>query len=257
MTILKELLEQAAVYDVQLPEANVGEYSATSIGIAGRIDHTALKPETTPAQIELLCKEAVQYGFAAVCVNPIAVPLAARRLETCQQIAVCTVIGFPLGACPTATKKAEAQWCLKEGATELDMVIPIGWLKGRKNQYVLDDIRSIVDAAHTHNALVKVILEMAYLTRREKIVACLLSQAAGADFVKTSTGFGPSGATVEDVALMNAVVGGPGRLGVKAAGGIRSLEDAQAMLKAGATRLGASAGVKIIQQALKAEAPCQ
>lgn len=254
--ILKELLEQAAVYDVQQPPANVGEYPTTGSGIASWIDHTALKPETTPAQIELLCKEAVLYGFASVCVNPIAVPLAVRRLETCQ-IPVCSVIGFPLGACPTATKLAEAQWCLKEGARELDMVIPIGWLKGGKNQYVLDDIRAIVDAAHASRALVKVILEMAFLTRREKMLACLLSQAAGADFVKTSTGFGPSGATVEDVALMNAVVGGPGRLGVKAAGGIRSLEDAQAMLKAGATRLGASAGVKIIQQALKAQAPCQ
>jgi deoxyribose-phosphate aldolase len=254
--LLKELLEQAAVYDVQLPAANVGNYPTTGSGIAAWIDHTALKPETTPEQIELLCKEAKQFGFASVCVNPIAVPLAVRRLEN-SPIPVCSVIGFPLGACPTAVKLAEAQWCLKEGAGELDMVIPIGWLKGGKNQTVLDDIQAIVDAAHARRALVKVILEMAFLTRREKIIACLMCQAAGADFVKTSTGFGPSGASVEDVALMNAVVGGPGRLGVKAAGGIRSLEDAQAMLKAGATRLGASSGVKIIQQALKAEAPCQ
>jgi deoxyribose-phosphate aldolase len=255
-SLLKDLLEQAAAFDVQLPTGNVAPYPTTASEMAPCIDHTALKPETTPSQIELLCKEAVQYGFASVCVNPIAVPLAVRRLQTCQ-LPVCTVIGFPLGAAPTAVKVAEAAWCLKEGARELDMVIPVGWLKGCKNQYVLDDIRAVVAATQATSALVKVILEMALLTRREKIVACLLSQAAGANFVKTSTGFGPSGASVEDVALMNAVVGGPGRMGVKAAGGIRSLEDARAMLKAGATRLGTSAGVKIMQQALKAEAPCQ
>jgi deoxyribose-phosphate aldolase len=146
---------------------------------------------------------------------------------------------------------------LAEGAHELDMVIPVGWLKSCKYDYVLQDIQSVVTAGHARQATVKVILEMALLTRREKITACLLCQQAGADFVKTSTGFGPSGATIEDVALMSALVGGPQRLGVKAAGGIRSLEDATAMLKAGATRLGTSAGIKIIQQALKADAQCQ
>jgi deoxyribose-phosphate aldolase len=253
---LKELLELAASYDIQLPALQVGEVPGGA-DLAGVIDHTLLKADATQSQIETLCKEARQYGFASVCVNPIAVPISAHRLAG-TPVKVCTVIGFPLGAVPTRFKVAEAQWCLAEGARELDMVIPVGWLKSSKYEYVLEDIQGVVAAARqVAGALVKVILEMALLTRREKIIGCLLTRQAGAEFVKTSTGFGPSGATVEDVTLMSAVVGGPGGLGVKAAGGIRTLEDATAMLKAGATRLGASAGVKIMQQALKADAPCQ
>jgi deoxyribose-phosphate aldolase len=242
---LKQILELAAQYDVQPPALQVG---AVPLGadLAVVIDHTLLKADATTAQIEVLCKEARQFGFASVCVNPIAVPSCARALAT-TRVKVCTVIGFPLGAVPTRFKVAEAKGCLDEGAQELDMVIPVGWLK----------IQGVVDAAHSKKAIVKVIIETALLTRREKIIACLLSRQAGAEFVKTSTGFGPAGATVADVALMSALVGGPGGLGVKAAGGIRTLEDANAMLKAGATRLGASAGLTIMQQALKASSPCQ
>jgi deoxyribose-phosphate aldolase len=252
---LNEVLTLAAAYDQDLPETQAGE-PLSGAAIAHVIDHTLLKADATTDQIETLCKEAIQFGFFSVCINPIAIPLAARLLIN-SPVKVCTVIGFPLGAVPTNLKVAEAQWCLAEGAHELDMVIPVGWLKSSKYEYVLEDIRNLVDTAHARQATVKVILEMALLTRREKIIACLLCQQAGADFVKTSTGFGPSGATIEDVTLMSAVVGGPQRLGVKAAGGIRTLEDATAMLKAGATRLGTSAGIKIIQQALKADAPCQ
>jgi deoxyribose-phosphate aldolase len=254
-TTLNELLTLAATYDHDLPEAHAGEI-LTGAAIANVIDHTLLKADATVSQIESLCKEAQQFGFFSVCINPIAIPMASRLLNG-SPVKVCTVIGFPLGAVPTPLKVAEAQWCLAEGAHELDMVIPVGWLKSCKYDYVLQDVQSVVTAGHARQATVKVILEMALLTRREKITACLLCQQAGADFVKTSTGFGPSGATIEDVALMSALVGGPQRLGVKAAGGIRSLEDATAMLKAGATRLGTSAGIKIIQQALKADAQCQ
>ena len=252
---LKQILELAAQYDVQPPALQVG---AVPLGadLAALIDHTLLKADATTAQIEVLCKEARQFGFASVCVNPIAVPSCASALAT-TRVKVCTVIGFPLGAVPTRFKVAEARECMDEGAQELDMVIPVGWLKSARYAYVLEDIQGVVDAAHSKKAIVKVIIETALLTRREKIIACLLSRQAGAEFVKTSTGFGPAGATVADVALMSAVVGGPVGLGVKAAGGIRTLEDANAMLKAGATRLGASAGVTIMQQALKASAPCQ
>jgi deoxyribose-phosphate aldolase len=252
---LPELLTLAATYDQHLPETQTGEIP-TGAAIASVIDHTLLKADATTSQIEALCKEAKQFGFFSVCINPIAIPLAADLLKD-STVKVCTVIGFPLGAVPTKSKAAEAKWCLSEGAHELDMVIPVGWLKSSKYDYVLHDIQQVVAAAHDHQAIVKVILEMALLTRREKIIACLLCQQAGADFVKTSTGFGPSGASVEDVTLMNAIVGGPQRLGVKAAGGIRTLEDATAMLKAGATRLGTSAGVKIFEQALKTDVPCQ
>ena len=252
---IKELLPLAATYDQKLPEVEPVEIP-TGAAIASVIDHTLLKADATTTQLEALCKEARQFGFFSVCINPIAVPLAVSMLKD-SPVKVCTVIGFPLGAVPTSMKVAEAQWCLAEGAQELDMVIPVGWLKSSKYDDVLKDIQAVVTQAHDHQAIVKVILEMALLTRREKIIACLLCQQAGADFVKTSTGFGPSGASVEDVALMSAVVGGPQRLGVKAAGGIRTLEDATAMLKAGATRLGTSAGINIIQQALKAGAPCQ
>lgn len=214
--------------------------------LARLIDHTLLKPDATEAQIRQLCHEARQYGFAAVCVNPFWVPLCAELLAGATPV-VCTVIGFPLGATFPGVKVFETQCSLAAGAREVDMVINIGALKSRRYDEVYRDILGVVQAAHATGALVKVIIETALLTDEEKVEACTLSQAAGADFVKTSTGFAAGGATVADVALMRRVVGP--RMGVKAAGGIKTAEDATALIQAGATRIGASAGVKIVQQA--------
>lgn len=216
--------------------------------LAGWIDHTLLKPEATTEQIRRLCAEARAYRFATVCVNPVFVPLARQELRD-SEVGVCTVISFPLGAHTARQKVLEARQVLEDGASEIDMVIHIGALKGGEYEKVLEEIAAVVTEAHAHRASVKVILEMALLTLTEKIWGCLLSQAAGADFVKTSTGFGPGGATVEDVSLMRRVVGA--QMGVKAAGGIRTLKDAQAMLRAGANRLGSSSGVSILQEALQ------
>jgi deoxyribose-phosphate aldolase len=210
------------------------------------IDHTLLKPEATPAEIEKLCQEAKEYHFAAVCVNPPYVKQCAQLLRG-TDVDVCAVVGFPLGAHTTATKVFETQQAIADGAREIDMVINIGALKARQYDVVRDDIRAVCDAAHARGAIVKVIIEAALLTDDEKVRACELARDAGADFVKTSTGFGPGGATVHDVALMSRTVGG--QLGVKAAGGIRNYEQAQAMIAAGATRIGASAGVKIVVEA--------
>ncbi len=214
--------------------------------LARLIDHTLLRPDATETQIRQLCQEARQYGFAAVCVNPTWVPLCAELLAGATPV-VCTVIGFPLGATFPGVKVFETQCSLAAGAREVDMVINIGALKSRQYDAVYRDILGVVRAAHAAGALVKVIIETALLTDEEKVEACTLSQAAGADFVKTSTGFAAGGATVADVALMRRVVGP--RMGIKAAGGIKTAEDATALLQAGATRLGASAGVKIVQQA--------
>ncbi len=216
--------------------------------LASCIDHTLLKPEATPEQIQRLCEEGRTYRFASVCVNPVYVPLAAKELKG-TGIGVCAVISFPLGAHTLRQKVAEAQQVLEDGATEIDVVIHIGALKAGEYQKVLEEIAAVVETAHRRSALVKVILEMALLTQAEKIWGCLLAQEAGADFVKTSTGFGPGGATVEDVELMRRVVGP--KMGVKAAGGIRTLRDAQAMLQAGANRLGSSSGVSILKEALE------
>lgn len=216
--------------------------------LAGWIDHTLLKPEATTEQIRRLCAEARAYRFATVCVNPVFVPLARQELRD-SEVGVCAVISFPLGAHTARQKVLEARQVLEDGASEIDMVIHIGALKGGEYEKVLEEIAAVVTEAHAHRASVKVILEMALLTLTEKIWGCLLSQAAGADFVKTSTGFGPGGATVEDVSLMRRVVGA--QMGVKAAGGIRTLKDAQAMLRAGANRLGSSSGVSILQEALQ------
>lgn len=210
---------------------------------AGLIDHTLLKPTATDEQIRQLCAEAREHGFAAVCVNPVWVALCAERLNG-TRVAVCTVVGFPLGADLPAAKAFEAERCITLGATEIDMVINIGALKSGQPAVVRDDVAAVVDASHARSALVKVIIEAAYLTDEEKIEACVLAQAAGADFVKTSTGFGPGGATAADVALMRRVVGPA--MGVKAAGGIRRGEDFTAMVTAGANRIGASAGVQIL-----------
>lgn len=214
--------------------------------LAQMIDHTLLKPDATPAQIDALCAEAREYEFAAVCVNPIYVKKAAQALAGAP-VKVCTVVGFPLGATPTAVKVFETRQALQDGATEIDMVLPIGALKAGEQEKVQNDIAAVVEAAHAAAAGVKVIIEAALLTDEEKALACNLAAAAGADFVKTSTGFGPGGATLHDVALMRATVGE--EVGVKAAGGIRTYADAQAMVKAGANRLGASAGVKLVTEA--------
>jgi len=216
-------------------------------GIARFIDHTLLKPDATAQQIVQLCAEAREYHFASVCVNPWYVRLAADLLSDADDVEVCTVVGFPLGATTPQVKAYEALQTIADGATEVDMVINIGALKSRRFDAVARDIRAVVEIAHAAGAMVKVIIEAALLTDEEKIAACLLAKQADADFVKTSTGFGPGGATVEDVALMRAVVGP--EMGVKAAGGIRSYEQAQAMLAAGANRIGASAGVKIVAEA--------
>lgn len=216
------------------------------VELSAKIDHTLLKPEATPDQIAQLCFEARKYGFASVCLNPTHVKLAADLLKD-SQVKVCTVIGFPLGATLPEVKAFEALDAIKNGATEIDMVANIGALKARDYTTVAQDIRGVVQVCHARSVLVKVILEMALLDEEEKVAGCLLAKESGADFVKTSTGFGPGGATVEDVALMRRVVGP--QMGVKAAGGIRNLADAQGMVKAGATRIGASAGVRIVSEA--------
>ncbi|TKD70178.1 deoxyribose-phosphate aldolase [Pseudalkalibacillus hwajinpoensis] len=211
--------------------------------LARMIDHTALKPDTSREQIEKLCEEAREFNFASVCVNPTWVSLAAKRLQGAEA-KVCTVIGFPLGAVTTETKAFETKDAIEKGATEVDMVINIGALKDGDNNLVEQDIKAVVEAAKG-KALVKVIIETCLLTDEEKKRACELSVKAGADFVKTSTGFSTGGATVEDIKLMRETVGPD--LGVKASGGVRDLEGSQAMIDAGATRIGASAGVKIVQ----------
>jgi deoxyribose-phosphate aldolase len=246
MQTMADLFELAAAYDQELPPAPPALDVPAGTTIAGWIDHTLLKPEATAMQVKTLCQEAVEYQFASVCINPAFVPLAAGLLAT-SRVAVCAVVGFPLGATLPEYKVFETLACINAGASEIDMVINIGALKGGAYGLVLNEIQAVVQTAHNQGALVKVILENALLTRREKILGCLLCRAAGADFVKTSTGFGPGGATVEDVALMRRVVGA--EMGVKAAGGVRKLADAQAMILAGANRLGASAGVTIVQEA--------
>ena len=212
--------------------------------VAHLIDHTLLKAEATHDQIAQLCYEARKYQFASVCVNPTNVKLCAELLEG-SGVPVCTVVGFPLGATPTEVKVFETQQAIRDGATEVDMVINVGALKSRDYELVERDIASIARVCHAGNAILKVIIEAALLTDEEKVIASQLSKVAGADFVKTSTGFGPGGATPEDVALMRRVVGPS--IGVKAAGGIRTFEDAQKMIAAGASRIGASASVKITQ----------
>jgi deoxyribose-phosphate aldolase len=214
--------------------------------IARMIDHTLLKPDATQDQIAQLCYEARKYGFAAVCVNPTYVKLCAQLLRG-TPVHVCTVVGFPLGATPPEVKAFEAQEAMDDGATEVDMVINIGALKSKDYALVERDISTLARTSHAGGAILKVIIEAALLTDEEKVIACQLAKAAGADYVKTSTGFGPGGATVHDVELMRRAVGP--EMGIKAAGGIHSYQEAQAMVAAGATRIGASAGVKIVQQA--------
>jgi deoxyribose-phosphate aldolase len=215
-------------------------------GVASMIDHTLLKPDATRQNIEELCREAAQFKFATVCVNPAWVALSARLLAG-SGVGVCSVVGFPLGATTADVKGYETRRAIFDGAREIDMVINVGALKSGDLRLVERDIESVTTPCRDCGALSKVIIEAALLTDDEKVTACTLAKAAGADYVKTSTGFGPGGATAADVALMRRVVGA--EMGVKAAGGVRDLEGLQAMVAAGATRVGASAGVKIVQQA--------
>ena len=212
--------------------------------IASMIDHTLLKPEATPAQIEKLCAEAAEYHFASVCVNPVYIPLAARLLKG-TGVKVCCVVGFPLGAIAPEQKAAEAASCAAMGAEELDMVIHVGAAKAGDWSLVQRDIEGVVKAAAGHT--VKVIIETCLLTDEEKVKACEAAKAAGAHFVKTSTGFSTGGATTHDIALMRKTVGP--EMGVKASGGIRDYETAMAMIEAGANRIGASAGIAIVAAA--------
>jgi deoxyribose-phosphate aldolase len=212
--------------------------------IAALIDHTILKPEATRADVVKVCREARQYGFASVCVNPYWVPLVRAELAG-SPVKVCTVVGFPLGATSTEAKVAEAAAAVRAGAQEVDMVINVGALRSGDNEAVKADIQQVVRVSHEAGALVKVILETALLDDNQKAVACTLAKLAGADFVKTSTGFSTAGATAHDIALMRGIVGPD--MGVKASGGIRTLSDLQTMTAAGATRIGASASVKIVE----------
>jgi deoxyribose-phosphate aldolase len=215
-------------------------------GVAALIDHTLLKPDASRDDIRKLCEEAVRFGFASVCVNPWNVAQAAGIVRG-SRVKVCTVVGFPLGATLPSVKMYEAEQVIKLGAQEVDMVENVGALKSGQDESVEQDIRGVVEVAHRNGAICKVILETSLLTNEEKIRASILSKNAGADFVKTSTGFSSGGATAEDVALMRAAVGA--EMGIKASGGIRSLDDLRKMVTAGATRIGASASVKIVEQA--------
>jgi len=214
--------------------------------LAAVLDHTLLAPGTTPPEIERLCDEALEHGFAAVCVNGTHVRRCAARLEG-SAVQVCAVVGFPLGASDSRVKSHEARVALESGARELDMVLQVGALRASDDALVVQDVAAVVAVARAQRALVKVILETGLLTREEIVSACRLAEEAGADFVKTSTGFGPRGASREDVELMRACVGA--RLGIKAAGGIRTWDFARELLDAGATRLGCSASVALVRAA--------
>lgn len=242
-------MKQRAAETLQRVRAHPAQPSAARLDarqLASMIDHTILKADATSAMVQQVCAEAARYQFASVCVNSAHVALCVEALRG-TNIPVCSVVGFPLGASLTEVKAFEAQQSIAAGATEIDMVIHIGALKDGDYALVKDDIARVVDACHQQGAICKVIIETTYLTDEEKVAACLLIVEAGADYCKTSTGFGPSGATVADVALMRAVVGPD--TGVKAAGGIRSYDDAVAMVAAGANRIGASSSVKIVQSA--------
>lgn len=216
--------------------------------LANTIDHTLLKPDAKENEIIKLIEEAKEYHFASVCINPYWVPFAAEHLRR-SDVKVCTVIGFPLGSNTTEVKVFETEDAIQKGAQEIDMVINIGLLKSGKDKEVEADIKAVADATHNKNALLKVIIETCLLTEEEKVLACQLAVNAGADFVKTSTGFSTGGATVEDVALMRKVVGD--QVGVKASGGVRNKADFEKMVEAGANRIGASSGVKIVKESLQ------
>ncbi len=258
MKTIKEIAVELFGIENQKPSRSGGEHEVSIESVVDRsnlpdmlpkdfenlnqyIDHTILKPDATIEDVIKVCNEAENYKFRSVCVNPGYVKLAYENLQT---VDVCSVIGFPLGANTTAIKAAETKLAIENGAKEIDMVINIGLLKSAEYDEVYEDILTVCNTAHSNGAILKVIIETCLLDYEEKVIACLLSKKAGADFVKTSTGFSTGGATVEDIKLMRAVVGP--KMGVKASGGIRSREKAIAMLKAGANRIGASSSVKII-----------
>jgi deoxyribose-phosphate aldolase len=248
MSSLKNLTEEnikKLLNDFLKSEKSLGknDNKITTQEIASMIDHTLLKPEATLSEIEILCDEAMKYNFASVCVNPSYVSTCFDLVKS-SNVKVCTVIGFPLGATTIQSKLMEAEEAIKNGAEELDMVINVGKLKDKNYDFVLNDLKTIAHLAKKHLCTSKVILETCLLNDEEKVAACLVAEEAGLDFVKTSTGFSKGGATVHDVSLMKFVIGD--KLKVKASGGIRSYEDALNMINAGASRLGASAGVKII-----------
>jgi deoxyribose-phosphate aldolase len=266
-TVVEEVLRQvgsedhlpAAAGSFLLPPAPIGNpVAGIGSGITGElprnvaalIDHTLLKPDASRFDIDKLCKEAVHAAFASVCVNPWYVPLAAARTQG-SAVSVCAVVGFPLGATLTPVKMLEAEEAIKLGAKEIDVVQNVGALKSGDEDIVEADIRAVADVAHRAGAICKVILETAVLTTEEKVRAALAAKLAGADYIKTSTGFGPAGATAEDVALIRTAIGP--RIGIKAAGGIRTLDDLHRMLAAGATRIGASASMSILAEASRLE----
>ena len=220
-----------------------GTAADVPIDVVRYIDHTLLKPEATADEIDVLCDEAMEFGFASVCVNPTWIKRAADRLRG-SDVVTCSVIGFPLGASTPEIKAMEARRALRDGAREVDMVLNVGALKSGDLELVRTDIEKVVDSAHEAGAIVKVILETSKLTDEEKVIASALAKQAKADYVKTSTGFGGGGATVYDVALMRETVGP--EMGIKASGGVHTAEEAEDMIAAGATRIGASAGVQIV-----------
>jgi deoxyribose-phosphate aldolase len=228
----------------QPPLTEIAPAALASADLAAMIDHTLLKPEAGEDQVRVLAAEAVEFGFAAVCVNPIWTPLCAELLAG-TQVKTCTVIGFPLGATLPSIKVYEVESVAELGADEVDMVLAVGRLRDGDIHHVYRDIAEVADAAHQHDLILKVILETGLLTDEQKIAACVIAQQAGADFVKTATGFSGGGATVADIALMRRVVGP--RMGVKAAGGVRTAADALRMVAAGANRIGTSGGVHIMQ----------
>jgi deoxyribose-phosphate aldolase len=245
MTLESQIQAALARVLPELPLAEVAPATITPAALAAMIDHTLLKPEAGEEQVRAHIAEAIEFGFAAVCINPIWTPLCADLL-TGTKVKTCTVIGFPLGATLPAIKVFEVETAASLGADEVDMVLAVGQLRDGDYHLVYRDIAEVADAAHQHDLILKVILETGLLTDEQKIAACVIAQAAGADFVKTATGFSGGGATAADVALMRRVVGPV--MGVKAAGGIRTSADALCMVAAGATRLGTSGGVRILQE---------
>lgn len=254
---IKKFVEESKLYkSINISSLNLNEYATKQfnvieensripdIEVAKHIDHTALKPETMLDDIIKLCSEASEYNFATVCVNPSYVKTCAKLLEG-TKVKVCTVIGFPLGATTTKSKVYEAEDAIMNGATEIDMVINVGYVKSKDYNYVYEDIRDVAAAAKKQNAILKVIIETALLSIEEKVNVCIISRLAGADFVKTSTGFSKSGATIEDIALMKYVVGD--NVKVKASGGIRTRKFAEQLLLNGADRIGASASIEILK----------
>jgi deoxyribose-phosphate aldolase len=244
---IRRILKQSSADRISTGEGL--EQGAFDANLARMIDHTLLKPEATRSEIEMLCAEAIRYQFASVCINPSYVKLCAQLLHN-SDIRVCTVIGFPLGATSSEAKSFETEQVIKDGAREIDMVMNIGMLKSGEYEYVEQDIIAVVSVAHRNRVLTKVVIETGLLTDEEKVKACALVKHAGADFVKTSTGFASSGATTGDVALIRKIVGPD--VGVKASGGVRSREQALALIASGANRIGASASVQIVTGKKKA-----